>query len=228
MPYNGGCENIMTREYFFSEGKYLKLDIEVPYKEILKEAFALIDKFTPHRQGEYAHDGWEGLTIHGLEWNKHENFDTYGYAKGKDASNDYRWTEIADLCPVTTNWLQNYFPCKKYGRVRFMLLRAGGEIAMHNDSPSGIKLIENINVALNNPKGCKWIWGDGEELIMEEGGVYAMNLAYDHSVVNKSNEDRIHIIIARHDGLDEWKTLMNEAAVKQGVTGQYKVIDDLP
>lgn len=214
------------RDYFQSEGRYLKLDIPLPYEEMLSEAFALLDKFTPHRSGEYSHAGWESLTIHGLGWDKHENWDTYGYKKGKDASNDMGWTEVADLCPITTKWLKEVFPCKKYGRVRFMLLRAGGTIAMHNDS--SMKLIENINVALNNPIGCKWIWGDGEELIMEQGGVYAMNLHYDHSVVNESTEHRMHMIIARHDGLDEWKQLVNSAAANQGITGEYIKIDELP
>ena len=107
-----------------------------------------------------------------------------------------------------------------------MLLRAGGEIALHTDSR--IKLTENINVALNNPIGCKWIWGDGEELIMEPGGVYAMNIHYPHRLINESNIDRMHMIIARHDGLDEWKRLVNEAAAKQGITGQYIEIDELP
>lgn len=214
------------REYFQSDGRYLKLDIALPYKEMLVEAYALLDKFTLHRSGEYLHKGWESLTVHGLGWDKHENYDAYGYKKGKDASKDMVWTEIADLCPITTKWLTEVFPCKKYGRVRFMLLRAGGMIDMHNDSR--MRLIENINVALNNPVGCKWIWGDGEELIMEPGGVYAMNLSYDHSVINNSTEDRIHIIIARHDGLDEWKTLVNQAAAKQNITGEYIVIDELP
>lgn len=107
-----------------------------------------------------------------------------------------------------------------------MLLRAGGRIAPHSDS--SMKLIENINVALNNPKGCEWIWGDGEKLIMEPGGVYAMNLHYTHELVNNSNEDRMHMIIARHDGLNEWKALINEAAAKQGITGKYISIDELP
>lgn len=214
------------REYFQSEGRYLKLEISLPYEEMLAEAFTLLDKFTPHRSGEYSHDGWESLTIHGLGWDKHENWDAYGYKKGKDASNDMVWTEIADLCPVTTKWLKEVFPCKKYGRVRFMLLRAGGTIAMHNDS--SMKLIENINVALNNPPGCKWIWGDGEELIMEQGGVYAMNLHYDHSVVNESTEHRMHMIIARHDAQDAWKGLMGDAAAKQRITGEYIRIDELP
>ena len=63
---------------------------------------------------------------------------------------------------------------------------------------------------------------------MEPGGVYAMNLHYQHSVINNSNQDRMHMIIARHDALDTWKTLVNEAASKQGITGYYKQIDELP
>ena len=214
------------KEYFQSEGRYLKLNIELPYKEMCAEAFALIYKFSPHRSSEYSHNGWESLTLHGLGWNKHENYDAYGYKKGKDASNDMHWTEIADLCPITTKWLKEVFPCNKYGRVRFMLLRAGGKIALHSDSR--IKVIENINVALNNPYGCKWIWGDGEEIIMEAGGVYAMNLHYHHSVINNSDEDRMHMIIARHDATPEWKKLIEDAAEAHNITGEYIVIDELP
>ena len=214
------------KEYFKSEGRYLKLDIEIPYEEMCKEAFSLIDKFTPHRGDEYSHAGWESLTLHGLGWDKHENWNDYGYKKGKDASNDMFWTEISGLCPITTRWLKEVFPCGKYGRVRFMLLRAGGKIALHSDS--SMKLIENINVALNNPLGCKWMWGDGEEIIMEAGGVYAMNLHYHHAVINESDEDRMHMIIARHDATDEWKKLVEDAAKEQGITGEYIVIDDLP
>ena len=38
----------------------------------------------------------------------------------------------------------------------------------------------------------------------------------------------MHMIIARHDALDEWKQLIDEAADKQDVTGKYIVIDELP
>jgi quercetin dioxygenase-like cupin family protein len=214
------------KEYFKSNARYLKLPIELPYEEMLKEARNLLGKFTAHRDSEYAHKGWASLTIHGLGWDKHESYKTYGYAKGKDASKDMIWTEIEDSCPVTTKWLKEVFPCDKYGRVRFMLLKAGGHIALHNDS--SIPLLENINIALNNPEGCKWIWGDGEEFIMEQGGVYAMNIHYPHSVVNTSSEDRIHLIIARHDATAEWKSLVDQAALAQGVSGEYIVIDELP
>ena len=55
-----------------------------------------------------------------------------------------------------------------------------------------------------------------------------MNLHYHHSVINNSNEDRMHMIIARHDALDGWKKLIEAAAVNQGITGEYIVIDELP
>ena len=214
------------KEYFKSDARHLKLPIELPYEEMLEEAHRLLDKFTAHRDSEYAHKGWSSLTIHGLGWDKHESYKTYGYAKGKDASKDMIWTEIADLCPVTTKWLKEVFPCNRYGRVRFMLLKAGGHISRHNDS--SMKLVENINIALNNPIGCKWIWGDSEELIMEPGGVYAMNLHYDHTLINNSNTDRMHMIIARHDATDGWKKLIEQAASKQNATGEYILIDELP
>jgi hypothetical protein len=36
------------------------------------------------------------------------------------------------------------------------------------------------------------------------------------------------MIIARHDATDEWKALIDNAANKQGITGEYLVIDELP
>ena len=63
---------------------------------------------------------------------------------------------------------------------------------------------------------------------MEAGGIYAMNLHYHHAVINESDEDRMHMIIARHDATDEWKKLVEDAAKEQGITGEYVVIDDLP
>jgi hypothetical protein len=63
---------------------------------------------------------------------------------------------------------------------------------------------------------------------MEPGGVYAMNLYYHHMLVNESKEDRMHMIIARHDSTDEWKELINQSALSRGIKGEYIVIDELP
>ena len=209
----------VMKSYFVSDAKFLMLDIPVPYIEMLNEAKMLKSRFTAHRGYGDFHKGWKSLALHGLGEDKHENWDEYGYKSAAEASADYHWTTAANECPVTLDFLQNVFPCKRYGRVRFMLLEAGGWIGLHSDTKH--RLLENINIPLSNPKECIWQWGDGEELFMEPGVPYAMNISYEHKIVNNSNEDRFHIIIARHDSTDDWRTLMDQAADKANVTGHY-------
>jgi hypothetical protein len=212
------------KEYFKSSAKFLKLNIPFPYEEMLEEAKSLRSRFVPHRDGESY--GWESLTLHGLGENKTGSWADYGYASGAEAGKDMFWTAAADSCPITKHFFLNNFPCKQYGRIRFMLLRAGGHISLHSDSR--LSLIENINMVLNNPINCDWIWGDGEKFNMIPSCAYAVNVHYMHSVYNNSNEDRYHIIVTRHDALPEWKQLVNDAAVEQNVTGEYIKLNDLP
>ena len=63
---------------------------------------------------------------------------------------------------------------------------------------------------------------------MQPGGIYAMNLYYHHSIINESKDDRMHMIIARHDATNEWKKFIDNAAKNQGITGEYIFIDELP
>lgn len=212
------------KEYFESPAKFLKLDIPFPYKEILEEAKALRSRFVPHRSSE-SH-GWESLTLHGLGEDKTGSWADYGYASGGAAGKDMVWTKAADDCPITKHFFLNAFPCKQYGRIRFMLLRAGGHIGLHSDSR--LSLVENINMVLNNPINCDWVWGDEEKFDMIPGCAYAVNVHYMHSVYNNSNEDRYHIIVTRHDALPEWKKLINKAASEQNVSGHYIKLNDLP
>lgn len=205
------------KHYFVSDAKFLKLNIPVPYESMLKEARALQHRFTAHRSD--THKGWKSLALHGLDELKHENWDEYGYKSAEEAGLDYVWTKAAEDCPVIMDFLLNVFPCKRYGRVRLMLVEAGGWIGPHSDTKH--RLLENINIPLNNPKECIWQWGDGEELLMEPGVPYAMNISYEHAIYNRSTEDRFHLIVARHDSTDEWRALMDSAAEQANVTGTY-------
>lgn len=213
------------KDYFFSDAKHLKLDITFPYQEMLKEAKALRNRFVPHRSGEST--GWHSLTLYGLGEDKTESWQQYGFKDSFEYSDSLFWTNAANESPITKNFLLNNFPSKKFGRVRFMLLEAGGRIGMHIDSRA--PLLENINLVLNNPLDCMWHWGhDNSTFFMEPGGAYAMNISYPHEIVNNSNEDRYHMIVTRHDSTDEWKSLVNSAATKDNVIGTYKPINELP
>ena len=211
--------NMDSKHYYISDAKFLKLNIPVPYEAMLKEAQALKHRFTEHRNPENQHLGWKSLALHGLGESLHENWSEYGYKSAIDAARDFVWTPAANECPTIMQFLNTTFPCKRYGRVRLMLVEAGGWIGPHSDTKH--RLLENINIPLSNPKGCIWRWGDGEELFMEPGNAYAMNISYEHSIVNNSAEDRFHLIVARHDSTDEWRALIDQASAEANVTGHY-------
>lgn len=215
------------KEYFETNIKYLELDIPFPCEKMLEEAKALRQRFVEHRGGEAK--GWMSLTLHGHGEQKTGTWKEYGYKNSIEASKDLHWTDAAYECPVTLGFLKNYFPCEKFGRVRFMLLEAGGYIGIHTDSNSGIRLLENINLSLNNPEGCVWKWQDGDpDVFMKAGKAYAMNISYHHAVYNNSNEDRYHMIIARHDSTPEWKKLIDDSACKINAEGKFIIINELP
>jgi hypothetical protein len=210
-----------TKHYYFSDAKFLKLDIPVPHIEMLKEVQALKDQFTLHRDDEGTHSRWKSLSLYGLSENKHDSWQDYGYANAVEAAKDFVWTPASKQCPVTMDFLQNIFPCKRFSRVRFMLVEAGGWIGSHIDTK--YRILENINISLSNPTECVWKWDDGESLFMEPGSAYTMNISYGHSIINNSTEDRYHLIVSRQDSLPEWQALIDQAATKAGVVGHYEL-----
>jgi len=209
-----------TKDYYRSDAKHLILDIPVPYQEMLREAINLRHRFTDHRPNENKHKGWKSLTLYGLDENRHENWDIEGYSSALDAAKDFKWTSAAYDCPITLDFLLNTFPSKRYGRVRLMLVEPGGYIGFHSDTKH--RILENINIPLSNPKNCIWHWRDGEKFFMEPGISYAVNISYEHSITNDSDEDRYHLIVARHDSTDEWKQLIDVASRKYNIEGYYQ------
>lgn len=202
------------RFYFLNhDTKCLKLPLTIPWEEILEEAKALKDQFIPYRVKDgdgYAHKGWKSLPLHGLGDDKPMAWTAYTqYKNGREASKDYRWTSFSEKCPATVNWLKNVFPSNIYGRVRFMLLEAGGFIGPHSDTD--IPVVEPVNIALSNHPNCVWRWEDAdEELHFKPGDMYAMNIAHTHAVYNNSDEDRYHIIVHHHDSTPEWCDMMKK------------------
>ena len=211
---------MIAKDYFISDAKYVELDIAIDHLGILEEARALKDHFLTHRRGSYDHKGWRSLVLHG--WNNEQSghWKDYGYQTIDEVIKDMHWTELSKKCPKTVDFIKNRFPSNSFGRVRFMLLEAGGYIGEHTDS--SVPLLENTNISLSNPKDCVWQWGDKDTLYMTPGKTYVMNIHYPHSVYNNSNEDRYHLIVHRFDSTPEWKSLLNDACKKQGIVGVYQ------
>lgn len=172
---------------------YLPLDIDGPWKEMYKEALALDSEYVTHRSDG---DGWSSLCIHGLSAKQTESPDRYPeYANLSEEEQPYKWTEITDRCPVTTEYFKTKFPFEKYARLRFMKLAVGGEIPPHVDGPP-TKPLNAINISLNMPTGCAMVQLDGGTVpFKDEGGAVLFNNTWVHAVRNTGPEHRYHIIV---------------------------------
>lgn len=175
---------------------WLELDIEFPYKEMHEEAKAIKHLFVKHRDqdgaGGYRHKGWRSLCIHGIDSAKTNHYEQYGYTSNKEAP--YKWTEIADLCPITTKFFKEIFPYRAYYRLRFMLLEPEGFITPHVDTNE--HKLSPINMALNHPRGCLMkMEGHDGYVPFKPGSAMLLDVGNTHAYINKSNEDRYHIIV---------------------------------
>ena len=173
---------------------YLPLYLEsVPYAKILSEARSLDDLYVPHRSNDSS--GWASLCIHGITSQHTDHYAVYPeYVNLTNEQIPYTWTEIQHRCPLTVNFFKNYFPYDVYHRVRFMRLDPGGYILPHSDSSDlGLRA---INISLNNPVDCNFVFADiGTVPFDNNGSIFLIANGYQHSVWNQSNETRYHIIV---------------------------------
>jgi hypothetical protein len=178
---------------------------------MLEEAKKVRHLFVEHKEDQlingYNHSGWESLVIHGLESCKTRHYRYYGYKKEEDTA--YIWTTISKLCPITTNWLKNTFPLEHYFRVRFMILKPGGYILPHRDGDN--HELGKINIALNHPEGCIFKMKEHGVVPMKPGTVMFLDVFNEHAYINKSKEDRIHIIIHPGNPNTEYEELVENS-----------------
>ena len=194
---------------------WLKLDITIPYEEILYEVQTLKKSFIKHRAEDqihgYKHKGWSSLCIHGISPQHTNHYTSYGY-KSNDQT-PYKWTTVSDLCPITTKWLKEVYPCNDYYRVRFMLLEPNGFIAPHNDMNE--HKLSPVNIALNHPKNCVMKMAHHGTVPFRDGTAFILDVGNIHAYYNKSNEDRYHIIIhGNYKSNNQWKQLIEKSYMK--------------
>jgi len=185
-------------------------EINVPHKDLFEEANHLLYTacFTAHRP---CSSGWLSLSIHGLS-SVHTNC-AEDYNLPDDYENTHSdWTDIAKFCPKTVQWMQDEMLYKRFGRVRFMALLPDGWLGIHNDRPNPIG-VGATNVALNNPDGCEFVFEGMGIVPFEAGSVMKLNTGYKHSVWNKSEEPRIHMIFDG-DTSNEFKKQVNRGYAK--------------
>ena len=195
---------------------WLQLDLKFNHNAMLAEAKAIKHLFVKHRdedQGAYRHKGWRSVCLHGISSEKTNHYEQYGYKSNDEAP--YTWTEIANLCPVTTMFFKEVFPFDMYYRLRFMLLDPQGYITPHRDSDE--HKLSPINIALNNPIGCNFKMQGHEGYVpFVPGSAFLLDVGNTHAVFNNSNEDRYHMIVHGKPN-NKFKKLVEVSYEKNGI-----------
>ena len=181
----------LPEDIWDSDWPYLTIDFTDDFAEMHRECLRNDELFVPHRdkdkENSYSHEGWKGLTLHGLSPKATENFDRYGASP-----NDYHWTSICKLFPTCYKFLRR-LRYRRYDRVRIMKVEPGGYIMPHEDGEG--RIFGPLNIAINNPEGCEFYFKDHGKVPFQQGRGVFLNLGETHAVYNNSDSPRYHFIV---------------------------------
>jgi hypothetical protein len=185
-------------DWFFKTANFgwLELDLEIDISSWKPEA--KYAEYVKHRGT--AHEGWQGSCIHGIDVHCTDSWTAYSYTKEEDVP--YQWTSLSEHTPeIKKFWTK--FPYETYRRIRFMNLEPQGFILPHNDAPGNLPGEENINlvdfgvpinVAIIHPEACYMTLEDYGVVPWKEGKIMIVNILKNHSVINLSSHQRVHLI----------------------------------
>lgn len=194
-------KNIMSKYaswiYQQSNCPSLKLNIpDLPVTDMIAEAMNAKSYFIKHRN-DY-HPGWYSMAIRAQDNNVHYTDNHQFYPEASTLEHD--WTELADVCPITTEWFKDVWPAdKSLTRIRFMLLESQGMIGVHSDTGKGNWELQSYNIALTNPDNCLFAQEQAGTIPWQVSDIRAIDVGREHCVYNNSDQDRLHMIVL--DGL---------------------------
>jgi hypothetical protein len=189
---------------------WLRLDVVFEHHRLLEEMERLSERYVSHRTNGR---GWRSICLHGIGATNTLAATEYGFSSERDAP--HRWTEIADMCPASVQFVRR-LPLIRLYRVRFMLLEPGGFIAPHLDS--NLHKLGPINVAVNQPDGCLFKMEGFGVIPFAAGTAFLIDISNRHALVNASKTPRFHMII--HGSSDEqnpdWAELIERSYRRYG------------
>lgn len=167
---------------------WIELDVKIDLGQWAIESAQALPYLVDHREGEN-HLGWTSACIHGLG----TNITGTNFTEPVDA---YHWTELSEITPTIKSFWES-FPFENLLRVRFMSIDPGGHVGPHNDSPSIDNILDHIipiNIAIFHPSLCHMALRDFGVVPWSSGKVILVNITNDHSVINYSDQQRLHMI----------------------------------
>lgn len=196
----GISSNLELADWLLNKSKFgwLELDINIDLAGWQLEARQADPYFVEHREDES--QGWNSCCIHGVDVDKTGAWTGYGYTD--ESTVPYQWTELSHKTPVIKKFW-NEFSSDKYRRIRFMELEPNSAITPHSDMPGRLPGEQNfdalefgvpINIAVVHPTDCHMVLEGYGVVPFKEGRAFIVNIRNYHSVINFSNDPRIHVI----------------------------------
>jgi hypothetical protein len=181
-----------------NECAYYPIKFNFDTELLLEECVSVDHLFFNHRSQDkksgYGHSGWQSLTLHGIDKHKTEHYTKYGFNSLEEAN--YHWTDVCELVPNLHKFLSS-LPYKLFERVRIMRLAPNGYIMPHTDN-NHKRAFSPLNIAINNPQGCHFVFKDKGIVPFEAGTGMILDVGREHIVFNNSEETRYHVIVHGH------------------------------
>lgn len=197
--YNPDADFSWIREH--SGLPWLRLDIVVPYAQILQEIQSASVCYQPHRDEYAEHQGWFSGCLHGKSWACTRE-DEY-YADDRP----HQWTpEAIENFPFTTDFFQTVWPSANYRRLRIMLLEPHGYITLHRDHTR--QALTAINIAITQPEDCGFVMERHGAIPFEPGAAFWIDTHNHHTVFNDSDQKRWHLIVHQDCAHPEFQDLV--------------------
>ena len=162
-------------------------NLKVPFKKIYEEYLKAENvKFYDHRK-ESLNKGWCAHTLYGFGEDK-----TLGYLHYRRIQERRKWSSSIKYFPEIYKFVK-MLPYMKLYEVRLLLLKSKGYISPHIDLP--LMCLDPLNIAIHFPKKCFFKFTKFGYIPFSDGKSFVLNIGYEHSVWNESEEPRLHLVI---------------------------------
>ncbi|MDB5278943.1 MAG: L-proline cis-4-hydroxylase [Ferruginibacter sp.] len=172
--------------------KYSRIKQRFDVQQMQQEVNGLEANFwKPHYNEKHYEGNWTILPLRSLNGSIENNIAIH--SGSLQTNMQYKDTTLLNDCPYLSSVL-NYFRCEKMS-VRLMNLNAGASIKEHSDYDMSLEEGEarfHIPVFTNNGVA---FFIEEEQIPMQEGECWYLNLSLRHRVNNSGATNRIHLVI---------------------------------
>jgi mannose-6-phosphate isomerase-like protein (cupin superfamily) len=195
--------------------KYSRIKQRFDVQQMQQEVNGLEANFWQSHYNEKHYEGnWTILPLRSLNGSIENNIAIH--SGSLQTNMQYMDTTLLNDCPYLA-WVLNSFRCEKMS-VRLMNLSAGARIKEHTDYDMSLEEGEarfHIPVFTNNGVA---FFIEEEQIPMQEGECWYLNLSLRHRVNNSGATNRIHLVIDCK--VNNWVTglIHNQADLKQACT----------